>query len=274
VNKNLFQTLKVDRLAVEIYQNRQIMGSIAAESVAKTLIDLQTKQKTIRMIFAAAPSQNEFLTTLSTIKGIDWSRVVAFHMDDYIGLPDDAPQRFSSFLKEHLFNLVHPGQVNYLVGPNSILTKSTSPDLISKEIAKGCDNYSQLLKEQPIDIVCMGIGENGHIAFNDPPVADFNDSQLVKLVELEEICRLQQVHDGCFAKLDEVPTHALTLTVPALMAAHWIYCVVPGPTKREAVKRTLEGTVSTECPASILRLHPHTELYLDWESAAGLRQYQ
>ena len=260
----------VDNLMVNIYPTRQLLGQAAAKAVATKILSLLAVQKTVRMIFAAAPSQNEFLEELCRMEGIDWSRVVAFHMDDYLGLPDEAGQRFSSYLKEHLFNRVHPGQVNYLVGPNSILIKSTSPDSISKEIAKVCDKYSQMLKEQPTDIVCMGIGENGHVAFNDPPVADFNDLQLVKLVKLEEICRLQQVHDGCFAKLEEVPTHALTLTIPALMAAHSIYCMVPGPTKREAVKRALEGAITTECPATILRKQTNATLYLDSASATGL----
>jgi glucosamine-6-phosphate deaminase len=274
-NKNneqaiLERIITVDHLMVEVYQTRKAMGEAAGVVVVERIKKLLAVQKTVRMIFAAAPSQNEFLATLSTAEGIDWSRVVALHLDDYLGLPDGAPQRFSSYLKEHLFNLVHPGQIHYLVRPNSILTKNTVPDIISKDIAEACENYSRLLKEQPIDIVCMGIGENGHVAFNDPPVADFNDPQLVKLVELEDRCRKQQVNDGCFTRLAEVPTHALTLTVPALMMAREIYCMVPGPTKRDAVKRTLEGTISTECPATILRRQEHAKLYLDLDSAAGL----
>lgn len=268
MNKNQVRNFKVDQLSVEIYQNRKLMGAAAAKAVAGTIIELQSKQRTVRMIFAAAPSQNEFLAELCATPGIDWSRVTAFHMDDYLGLSEDAPQRFSSYLKEHLFNRVRPGEVHYLIGPDSPLTKKSEPDSLKKEIEDTCKKYSLLLREQPIDIVCMGIGENGHIAFNDPPVADFHDPNLVKLVKLDERCRNQQVHDGCFPVIDEVPSYALTLTVPALMTAKWVYCMVPGPTKKEAVQKTLQDSISTQCPATILRRHKAAVLYLDLDSAA------
>lgn len=250
--------ITVDKLAVEIYRTRQDMGSAAGAAVAGKVRELLSKQESVTMVFAAAPSQNEFLEALSIEPGVDWSRVVAFHLDEYIGLPDDAPQRFVWYLKEHIFERVNPGKVYYLNG-NPI-----SP-------AEECERYSRLLKEHPLDIACIGIGENGHIAFNDPPFADFADPHAVKVVELDEKSRLQQVHDGCFSSLDQVPTHALTMTVPAIMSAHWLYCMVPGPTKREAVKRALEGEISTECPASILRTHDNATLFLDLDSAAGLK---
>lgn len=269
-NKPL-RSFQTDQLTVEIYPDRAAMGAAAAADAAKAIKDLLAKEKTVRMIFAAAPSQNEFLASLGATPGIDWSRISAFHLDDYLGLPEEAPQRFSSFLKEHLFNRVRPGAVHYLIGPASGLTRKADPASLADEIEESCREYSLLLQEEPIDIVCMGIGENGHLAFNDPPVADFNESQWVKLVRLDERCRQQQVNDGCFATLAEVPTHALTLTIPALIAAKRIFCMVPGPTKQEAVSRTLADPVATQCPATILRRHPAATLYLDPDAAARIR---
>jgi glucosamine-6-phosphate deaminase len=209
------------------------------------------------MVFASAPSQVEFLREFAAAPGIDWSSLTAFHMDEYLGVSADAEQSFGYFIRTHLFDKVPIGAAHYLDG-------------VAADAAAECARYATLLGEGPIDIVCMGIGENGHIAFNDPPVADFDDPEVVKVVELDARCRLQQVHDGCFASLDEVPTHALTLTVPALMGAHVISCVVPAPSKAEAVRATLTGPIATACPASILRTHPRATLYLDPDSAAAL----
>ena len=211
------------------------------------------------MIFAAAPSQNEMLAALAAQPGIEWNRVNAFHMDEYIGLAPDAPQGFANFLRAAIFTKVPFRSVNCLDGTAA-----------SRDPAAECARYSQLLRRFPVDITCMGIGENGHIAFNDPPVADFDDPALVKPVALDEICRNQQVHDGCFATLDDVPTHALTLTVPALMHAAQVFCVVPAATKARAVRDTLLGDIRTACPASILRRHPAATLYLDADSASLL----
>ena len=246
----------VDLLKVRVYATRRELGEAAGLAAAARLKALLAAQPVVRMIFAAAPSQNEFLETLAAADGIDWSRVVAFHMDDYIGLPEDAPQRFSRFLQERLFDRVRPGVVH--------LIDCSAP------IEAECDRYGKLLREAPIDIVCLGIGENGHIAFNDPPVADFDDPATVKPVELDDACRTQQVNDGCFPSFDAVPTHALTLTIPALTNAAHLYCMVPGPTKRDAVKATLEGPISTACPASILRRHPDCTLFVDAASYAGV----
>jgi glucosamine-6-phosphate deaminase len=259
---------QIDNLAVEIHSDRISLGIAAGKAAAERIKELLNKQKTVRMIFAAAPSQNEFLDSLCAAQGIDWSKVEAFHMDDYPGLSNDAPQRFSSYLKEHLFNRVPFGQVHYLIGPHSPLVNK---DVAGNIVNQACADYAKLLAAQPIDIVCMGIGENGHIAFNDPSVADFNDPELVKLVKLDETCRMQQVHDGCFPTLAAVPTHALTLTIPALMSAHWVYCMVPGKTKQQGVKNTLElSEPTTKCPATILRQHQQARLYLDQDAAMQL----
>ena len=177
-------------------------------------------------------------------------------MDEYIGLSADAPQGFGNFLKNAIFSKIPFGKVCCLESTND-------PE-------KECERYAELLKEYPADIVCMGIGENGHIAFNDPHVADFHDSRIVKIVDLDDVCRMQQVHDGCFASIDEVSKQALTLTIPVLTAPKYVFCVVPGKTKAEAVEKTVNGAVSPSCPASILRTHENAVLYLDEDSAEKL----
>ncbi|MEH7386005.1 glucosamine-6-phosphate deaminase [Bacillus sp. JJ1521] len=239
-----------DQLAYYVFETRYEMGEYAARDVAEKIVKLQKEQEEIRMVFAAAPSQNEFLQHLISDERINWNQIIAFHMDEYVGLDQEAPQLFQNFLKERLFTRVPFKEVHLIDGSNE----------------KELERYTELLQEQPIDIVCLGIGENGHIAFNDPPVADFQDKKVVKKVELDAMCRQQQVNDGCFATLEEVPTHALTLTIPTLLSAKAMYCIVPGSTKRDAVYQTINGPISTECPASILRTHEQAFLYVDQDS--------
>jgi glucosamine-6-phosphate deaminase len=252
------QTLQVDRLEVQVYADRGALGAAAAAVVASSMRTALDKRENIRMAFAAAPSQEEFLAALAATPDLDWSRVTAFQLDDYVGPPSDAPQRFSTFLCARLFDKVNTGQI-HLIG--AIPT--------ADEALAECDRYAALIGAAPLDIVCLGIGENGHLAFNDPPVADFHDPAAVKLVELDEPCRRQQVNDGCFPAIEHVPTHAITLTIPTLLSGRRLVCVVPGPAKREAVRRTLTGPIETACPASILRTHPDCTLYLDRQSYDG-----
>lgn len=249
--------LQVEQLKVEVYATRADLGVASAYDVAARLRPLIAEQGRVRVVFAAAPSQNEFLAALGAMPGLDWGRMEAFHMDEYIGLPPNAPQSFARFLRERLFERIKPGRVEYIDG--------TAVDAEAE-----CARYARLLAEHPIDIVCAGIGENGHLAFNDPPVADFNDPKPVKVVAMDEVCRMQQVHDGAFPTLDAVPKTAITLTVPALMSARWLYCMVPGPTKTAAVRRTLLEPISTACPATILRRHSGAVLYVDTAAAAQL----
>ncbi len=249
--------LVVDSLRVQIYPTRADMGRAAAHAVADAIRRVFAARPKARIIFAAAPSQNEMLAELAAIPDLDWSRVEAFHMDEYVGLAPDAPQRFGNYLRQHIFDLVRPGIVEYIDG--------NAPDPEAE-----CERYAHLLLERPIDIVCAGIGENGHIAFNDPHVADFADKKCVKTVALDETSRMQQVHDGAFASLAEVPKLALTITVPGLIAAREIYAVVPGPTKAKAIKATLQGPIGEACPATALRRHPRATLYVDEASAALL----
>ena len=242
----------VDRLKVKVYADRRALGAAAGNDVAAKIRELQKGGRNLRMIIAAAPSQNEMLDTLAAAGGIDWSRITAFHMDEYIGLAADAPQRFGTYLRQHIFDRVKPGRVHLIDSVNSIEDE--------------CRRYGALLREAPIDIVCLGIGENGHIAFNDPPVADFDDPQTIKPVALDDACRQQQVNDGCFPSFGSVPTHAVTLTIPTLFAGAHLFCSVPGATKRQAVQRTLNGPISTECPSTILRRHADCTLYADRDS--------
>lgn len=244
------------KLPVRIYDTRRNMGEAAAADVAACIRELLAVKQEIYMIFAAAPSQNEFLAALAATPGIEWNRIHALHMDEYVGLPADAPQGFGNFLRAAIFGQVPFASVDY-IGTES------DPD-------ETCRRYAVLLQGIQVDIVCMGIGENGHIAFNDPPVADFNDPLTVKKVALDETCRLQQVHDGCFARIEEVPRYAVTLTVPTMFRARYIFCIVPAPTKANAVRATVCGPISEQCPASILRTHEHAILYTDSDSAALL----
>jgi glucosamine-6-phosphate deaminase len=224
------------------------LGEAAASDIAGALVRRLESRPRVRVIFASAPSQEATLRSLATRPGIDWQRVTAFHMDEYLGLAPDAPQRFGTWLRETLFDRVPIGAVH----------------LIDPEAAAG--EYAALLAAAPIDITCLGIGVNGHLAFNDPP-ADLHDPALVKIVELDEASRRQQVDDGCFAALEEVPHRAITLTVPALLSAEEVFCMVPGARKRPAVTAALYGPVGGLLPASALRTHAHCTIYVDHESA-------
>jgi glucosamine-6-phosphate deaminase len=243
----------VGKLKVKIFPDRIAMGQEAGQAVASKMKEL-LQAKDITMVFAAAPSQNEFLETLGKSPGLEWKRVTAFHLDEYVGLPDLSPQSFGYFLRVGLFDKVRPEKVHYLNG-------------MAEDPEAECDRYGTLFKDDPFDIACIGIGENGHLAFNDPPVADFNDPKPVKVVELDLTSRQQQVNDGCFRALEEVPKKAITLTLPTIFSAKFIYCMVPGPTKALAVKRALKGPISTDCPASILKKHREATLFLDQDSS-------
>lgn len=243
---------------VNVYETREEMGRSAARDCAECIKALLKEKEEINMIFAAAPSQNEFLAAMAADKDIEFSRINAFHMDEYIGLEKGAPQGFGEFLRTRIFDLAGFKSVNYI-------------NASAADADEECMRYGKLLKEHPVDIVCMGIGENGHIAFNDPHVAEFNDKKIVKAVELDEVCRMQQVNDGCFAKIDDVPKKALTLTIPTLAAAAHHFCIVPAKTKAEAVKRTIKGEITEKCPATILRMCPDARVYLDSDSSEFIK---
>ncbi len=246
---------KVGLLEVSVYATRREMGQAAAEAGAARLRALLRERESVNVILGSAPSQLELYAALLS-SGIDFSRVHAFHMDEYLGLDSDAPQGFGNYLREHLFQHAGFGAVHYING------QADDPEA-------ECARYAALLEQYPPDVVFLGIGENGHLAFNDPGVADFRDPAMVKVSALDEACRAQQVHDGCFARLEEVPRQAVTLTIPQLTRTDATLVVtVPGPTKAQAVHNTLYGPVAETCPASILRQHPHAALFLDRDAAA------
>lgn len=239
-------------LSIYVGSSRWDMGLKAAQDVADELRRRLAKQDSVRMMFAAGPSQSEMLAALAEQPGVDWGRVTAFHMDEYIDLPRDAPQRFGQWLAERIFDRVPFGKVHLIATDG--------------EIGVAAANYAAKLVEAPIDIVCLGVGVNGHLAFNDPP-ADFKDPAPVNVVHMDAICRQQQVDDGCFGSIDQVPKRALTVTIPPMMAADRLFCCVPGLRKREAVRRTLQDPIGPDWPATALRLHPNCSLYLDPDSA-------
>lgn len=243
-------------LDLRIFPDREQLGAAAAADIADELRKVLAEQGSVRMIFASAPSQRETLAALAAAPEIDWFRVTAFHMDEYLGLPPDAPQLFATWLREAFFDRVPLGAVHYI-------------DAEGAE-QQSADAYAALLRQAPIDIVCLGIGVNGHIAFNDPPVADFDDPAAVKIVELDERSRLQQVQDGLFASVDAVPRRAITLTVPTLMSGKRLFCMVPGALKAEALRATISGPLSTAWPSTILRTHPGCRVYADVDAASGL----
>lgn len=245
------------KLRVQVYTERGEMGRDAAQETAGWIRAIAAEKGKVSVVFAAAPSQNEFLAALAAMRDIPWGQVHAFHMDEYIGLEADAPQGFANFLRTRLFNRLPFASVSCL-------------DSQARNPEDECRRYTALLEASPPDIVCMGIGENGHIAFNDPHAAKFDDPERVKVVELDRACREQQVHDGCFSTLEQVPKYAITLTIPVLTRVSHIACIVPGSSKAEAVRNTLTGPVSETCPASILRRAPQAVLFLEPESAEFL----
>jgi len=250
---------KKENLTVLECKDRKELGIAAAADFSKALKSVLEKKEIATVVFAAAPSQNDFLEAIVADKSIDFSRVRAFNMDEYIGLSADSPETFGNFLRRGIYDLRKFHAVEFL-------------DSESADPEKEAERYAKLLAKQPIDIVCMGIGENGHIAFNDPPVADFNDPKAVKIVELELACRSQQVNDGCFPTLEDVPKHALTLTIPTLGSATYHFCMVPASSKAQAVYNTLHMEISTKCPATIMRTWEQPILYLDPDSASLLNK--
>lgn len=253
----LVRKIKAESLVVNVFDSRDSLGKAAAQAVIERIHSILREKPDVNIVFASAPSQNEFLDALLEDTSIPWNRVKAFHLDEYIGLPGDAPQGFGNFIRAKLWGRVPLGAANYIDGNAADLNKE-------------CQRYTDLLQTNPIDIVCLGIGENGHLAFNDPPVADFLDPAILKVVKLDAECRQQQVHDGCFRRLEEVPTHALTMTMPAILAGRYLYGMVPGKSKAMALLHTVKEPASTRCPATALKNHPNAVIFADTDSAGLL----
>jgi glucosamine-6-phosphate deaminase len=245
-------------MKVDIAPDSKELGIRSATFVAakvRELVSAAPADKNIRVIVATGASQFNFIASLVSFPDMPWNRVEFFHLDEYVGLDQgiEHPASFRKYLNERLFSQLNPQPASvHLLNPDEI------------------EEYAKLLQKDDIDLACIGIGENGHIAFNDPPVADFNDPVLVKIVELDQACRQQQVGEGWFDSLDTAPTHAVTLTVPAILRCKTISCVVPDDRKAAAVRGTLHDEISTKCPATCMRNHPDTWLWLDEASASTL----
>jgi len=248
-------TRNAGNLTVNTYKDRVTMGGAAAAIVSDKINQLLEQQEFVNIIFASAPSQNQFLSALKEKTLVDWNCVNAFHMDEYIELPENDQRTFVSFLNKKIFHDLDFHSTNYINGN-------------AADIGAECRRYAKLLAQYPPDIVCLGIGENGHLAFNDPHVANFNDPLMVKMVKLDSACRQQQVNDGCFTQLSEVPAYAITLTIPALMSGKYVYCIVPGEKKANAVCNTIYGDIIEKYPSAILRKHANATLFLDKDSSS------
>jgi glucosamine-6-phosphate deaminase len=255
---NPVKSFQVDKLQVKVYNDKAEMGDASADFVSWHLQVAIKKNGLANLILATGTSQFPFLEALKKLH-VDWMKITVFHLDEYIGLSDKHPASFRKYLKERILDEVKPRQIYFLNGD-------------SMDIEAELRNYEKLLQCHAVDIACIGIGENGHIAFNDPPVADFNDPHLVKIVQLDEACRRQQLGEGWFPTLADVPGEALSLTIPAIMESKAICCVVPDERKSTAVFNTIHGEISTTCPASILRNHPDAVLFLDKEAAMKISQ--
>ncbi len=245
----------IDEMTVRILPTQSDVGEAAARFCGETIRERIATAGQARMAFATGNSQLAFARALAAEQGIDWSKVTVFHLDEYVGLPDDHPASFRRWIRTNIVEGLGVGRAHYLDG------EAADPQA-------ECDRYSTLLREDPLDMVCCGIGENGHVAFNEPGIADFADESWVKVVTLDERSRQQQVDEGHFATVADVPARALSLTIPAVMSAGTVQVVVPERRKAEAIRAALGDPVSTSCPATILRTRPETYLFLDTDSAS------
>ena len=255
--KSSLPEFQVENARVYVYPTKLETSQAAAREAASLLRSALAERGTARIIVGTGNSQDDMIAALVKEPDLDWSRVEVFHMDEYVGMPMEHPASFRLWLKTHLVDIVHSAQANYLAGD--------APDFEQE-----CARYADLLHTAPIDICFLGFGENGHIAFNDPGVADFNDPLAVKRVAMDERCRRQQVGEGHFPSLEAMPAEALTLTCPELLRARHLICTVPDQRKAEAVRNALTGPITEACPSSAVRTHPCAAIYLDADSAALL----
>lgn len=251
------ETRIVDALHVRIHAAPAELAQDAAQWAQQHLQEALTARGTAAVILATGNSQIQFLEALAARGGVDWSKITLFHMDEYLGIDANHVGSFRRYMRERVEARLRPKQFHYIEGDTLL------------PLAE-CARYAGLLEEHPIDLCCLGIGENGHLAFNDPPVADFNDPHPIKLVKLEDACRQQQVGEGYFPELDSVPQYAFTLTIPMLCSARRMLCIVPERRKAQAVRDTLLGPIQTACPGSFLRRQDHCTLFLDQDSASLL----
>ena len=247
----------VDKLPVELYASNDELGQAAANKARQILKKAINQKGFANLILATGNSQLTFLKALRILEGIEWQKVRIFHMDEYIGIDPSHPASFPLFLENHFLQFTKPGHFHPIPS-------------VPSDVSSACKTYEALIRQHPADLVAMGWGENGHIAFNDPPDAHFDDPHWVKVVDLAEESRLQQVGEGHFTSLNKVPKQAITLTIPALMSPVHILCIVPETRKANAVKACLSEPVEESRPGSILRTISHATLLLDQDSASLL----
>jgi glucosamine-6-phosphate deaminase len=247
------QILKIDDLSVRISASAADLTQDIAMLAQDYLQSLLQQQETVSIILATGNSQLEFLEAIALENQLDWSRIILFHLDEYLGIAADHPGSFRYYLRHKVELQVHPRQFYYIVGD-------------AQQPLAECDRYSNLLQQQTIDLCMLGIGDNGHLAFNEPSVANFQDPQVVKLVKLETKTRQQQVNGGYFPDLESVPNYAYTLTIPAICAVKRVFCLAGGRNKQGVVKQTLENAIAPNFPATILRTLPHATLFCDREA--------
>ena len=249
-------TKTFDKLTVEIYPDAAAISLAAFQRANRQIREAIERRGYARVILATGNSQLEFLSLLRQAEDIDWNKVDLFHLDEYMGLEADHASSFRHYLYGNFVNHVNPRRFHGING-------TTDPEAEARR-------YGELLNSDSIDLSCLGVGNNGHLAFNDPPYADFNDPDAVKLVELDEVSRQQQVDGGLFPSLESVPTHALTVTIPALLDAAHVQVLASGKHKAQAISTALLGPITEDCPASVLRTAPQAVLYLDQDSASLL----
>jgi glucosamine-6-phosphate deaminase len=252
----LMSAFRVDELAVRVFATDKQLGEAAAADAADTIRAAVEQRGRANAMLATGNSQFAFLDALTAHDDVPWDHLTGFHMDEYVGMDDTHPASFARYMRERIVDVVHPSAFHYVDGMNDARAE--------------CRRYTELLRDHPLDLCCLGVGENGHLAFNDPPFADFDDTEDVKEVELDDASRRQQVGEGHFHGLDDVPRSAITVTIPALLRARRVLAIVPEARKAEAVRRALEEPIATSCPASVLRRTPHATLYLDQASASNI----
>jgi glucosamine-6-phosphate deaminase len=249
--------LQIGTMKIEVHSSRASAGAAAALAVAKAFKELAQSQDTIGVIFATGASQFDTLEALTGIGDLPWDQIQGFHMDEYVGMPADHPASFRRYMREKLTDKVKMKEFFEVDG--------SAPDP-----EQTCRDYAAKLRSSDLGICLIGIGENGHLAFNDPPVADFNDPLDVKVVRLDAVCRQQQIAEGWFKSVEDVPEEAITLTIPALFCVPKLIVSVPGKRKATIMRRTISEPISTACPATLLRTHPDVTVYLDPDSSSEL----
>lgn len=251
------KTVRVDALSVRVYDSENTMAQDVAQLAQDYLQNLLTQQESAAVLLATGNSQIKFLDALIAKGGVDWSKITLFHLDEYLGIDREHPASFRRYMRQRVESRVNPAIFHYIEGD-------------AMQPLDECDRYSQLLQAQPIDLCCLGLGENGHLAFNEPSLASFNETRVIKLVKLDKTTRQQQVNEGHFSNLEAVPQYAFTLTIPTICTAKQIFCLAPEKRKASAVKNMLTGEISSAIPASALRQQTQATLFLDTDSASLL----